>query len=132
MKKFRFSLETLLKVREGQVKEMRRSLMEVEKKFRDLKEETLSLEKNMHAQEVEIKQKRIAGDLADEIARNRHLYFLKNEWQERRVEMLSKLTELREKQKDATILLKKRKVIEKIKQKKYAQWQEIQATDNTT
>jgi hypothetical protein len=122
MKKFRFPLETLLKVREQRVKMFQKKLMEKEKESLELHQNYLHVKQAISLSEREIKNKRIEGDLLYDAQRDRYLKFLQKQANDIRAAVIEKKKEQQECQKRATKVLQERKIVEKIRKTKYAAW----------
>lgn len=122
MKKFFFRLETLLKLRQVREGRMQRELAYANQKWAQLKEKAGSIEKQI-------------TDLMEEIRkrRNQNLYGLQETYSQLLEHLKFSLSQVKEslymqtklvEQKQAQLkqIIQERKVIEKIKEKHYAQW----------
>jgi flagellar protein FliJ len=122
MKKFIFRLETLLQVRKAREGRMQRELAYTQQKWAQLKEKLESVESQIGALLEEIRIKREQKEHGLEETYSQLLSHLNASFSQ--VEELLKLQEkqVEEKREQLKRMVRERKVIEKIKEKHYAQW----------
>ncbi len=119
MKKFFFRLETLLKVRRVRESRMQRELAYVQQKLAKLEEKERTLEHQVDSLLNEIRLRREKGDSESYSSLLDHLNASLVEAKEARLVQSKQVDEVGERLKQLVI---ERKVIEKIKEKNYAQW----------
>lgn len=122
MKKFHFPLETLLKVRSQEVKIASCDLSKQEIKLKEAKEKEGELLNEVDLANAEMVKKRAQGDFLSQVEYDRYLTILmKNTSQLKKAKESEE--ELRHlKQKVVVDALQAKKMIEKLKEKKYSKW----------
>lgn len=123
MKKFQFSLEILLKVRTQAIKLHGAELFEHAKRCIQLKEEeNLLKEKTQDALEKR-EEKRLQGNLKDELAFDRYLFSLEEQMRFLNLEKEQVQKKLLQSQQKTSKAIQERKIVEKLKEKKYSLWE---------
>jgi flagellar biosynthesis chaperone FliJ len=123
MKKFQFPLETLLKVRTRAIKIQGIELFEHAKRCLELKEEEHALREQMRLAIENREESRLQGKIKDECAYERYLLSL-----EEKLCALSLEKEKSQKnfvcsQQKTSKAIQERKIVEKLKEKKYSLWE---------
>src|SRR5215211_6599734 len=123
MKRFKFSLETLLEIRTQNIQRAASDLFQCTKDLHQLHEQLAELKILLMETEAELAVRRTTGDYKYEEEYRNYLLSL-NEEEKILLQEKGKLQlKLLESQEKTTLLMKERKVIAKLKEKKYALWE---------
>ncbi len=122
MKKFFFRLETLLKVRKAREGRMQRELAYTQHKWEQLKEKEETIEKQITALIDEIRKKREQKEHGLQETYSQLLEHLQTNLAQVTEVLAAQSKQVEEKQAQLKQIIQERKVIEKLKEKHYAQW----------
>ncbi len=123
MKKFKFPLETLLNVREKKIKKLGGELFENASLCHALKEKEALLKEKIFQSQQESKKRRICGDLGNLLNDFRHMEQLLEEQRELLKEKKACQKKLLQTQEKTMQAIQERKIVEKLKEKKYSLWE---------
>jgi flagellar FliJ protein len=123
MKKFRFSLETLLKIRSEKIEQAGSKLLECAKNCQLIISELEEMTRLIQQTEVEMRERRKKGIFKYEKAFSKYLEMLKEKEKALRKEKEIHQRKLLSEQKQTTQAINERKIVAKLKEKKYALWE---------
>ncbi|MCH9627538.1 MAG: hypothetical protein S4CHLAM2_11790 [Chlamydiales bacterium] len=122
MKKFFFRLETLLKVRKAREGRMQRELAYTQHKWEQLKEKEETIDQQIAALIDEIRKKREEKEHGLQETYSQLLEHLQTNLAQVTDVLAAQSKQVEEKQAQLKQIIQERKVIEKLKEKHYAQW----------